>query len=357
MQARGGQMSPKSLKQWILEIGRALDFVARQGMAHRDVKPANILFDDDNNAFLSDFGLAKVVYGDHRDTDAEMTGAGYIVGTPNYVAPEIVLGNSFDGRADQYALALTVFHLMAGASPMQGASSTATIVNQTQRILPLLNTVRPDVPIGVALAVQQALQKRPAMRFPSSADFAEAVIAGLSAGSESSSSVHQAAQSRVTRNRHPDHRKSDQSRRSSSSTVSSRQSQTDRVSVGKRGLVKCPHCQVPLPLRPIHSGRRGRCIHCHAALKISKDLNKLWLLSSNSEGSGKNSGRSNKSQELIIGEEVFGWKLSKKSAAFMAAGLLIMTLIATVYLTVFVTKESEADRLEQKVNALRATED
>ena len=96
---------------------------------------------------------------------------------------------------------------------------------------------------------------------------------------------------------------------------------------------------------------------CHAALKISKDLNKLWLLSSNSEGSGKNSGRSNKSQELIIGEEVFGWKLSKKSAAFMAAGLLIMTLIATVYLTVFVTKESEADRLEQKVNALRATED
>ncbi|MCA9047553.1 MAG: serine/threonine protein kinase, partial [Planctomycetaceae bacterium] len=79
-------VSVDSLKGWVREVDGALDFVNAQSIIHRDVKPANILFDQHGNAYLSDCGLTKIMYGDHRDYNSEMTGAGYVVGTPNYVA-------------------------------------------------------------------------------------------------------------------------------------------------------------------------------------------------------------------------------------------------------------------------------
>lgn len=359
LQEKGGQMAPGSLRKWMREVARALDFVASQGMVHRDVKPANILFDEHSNPFLSDFGLTKIMLGEHRDTDSEMTAAGFVVGTPNYVAPELVLGEDYDGRADQYAMGIIAYHMMVGEPPMQGASSAATMVNQTRRVLPLLSDVRPDFPRRAALAVQKAIDKNPANRFRTSEEFAEAVISSLSGGPGLSSGSHRQINGKRAVNRPIPPRAASRSavrrasaNRSNSSTVSQGDSLQEQVSRGEKGLVKCPACRVPLPLRPIHSGRRGSCIHCQAYLKVSKDLTKLWLLN---RSSGSNSGKSG-AEEMVIGEKLFGWTLPKKIAAAVSALLLLVILAVTVFLTVFVTQETPEDQLRDRVEDIRAVE-
>jgi serine/threonine protein kinase len=173
------QMTPESLRDWVPGVARALDFCFRKGLVHRDVKPANILFDDDNNAFVGDFGLSKVMYGEHTELNSSETMAGIVLGTPNYVSPEVIHGKPYDGRADQYSLGITVYQMLFGRAPMQGASPTVTMINQTQRKLKLLSEIRPDVSRRLALAIQKSIEKQPQDRFACCEDFAEAVLEGL----------------------------------------------------------------------------------------------------------------------------------------------------------------------------------
>src|SRR5207244_11578326 len=100
-------LSPQDLTRWLEPVAEALDFIHKQQYIHRDVKPDNILFDAHNNAYLSDFGVAKTVaeHAQKKQTTV-MTGAGLVLGTPPYMAPELLMGESFDGRVDQYALAI-----------------------------------------------------------------------------------------------------------------------------------------------------------------------------------------------------------------------------------------------------------
>lgn len=179
------QMSPQSLQSWLREVARALDFCYRKGMVHRDVKPANILFDDDHNPYVSDFGLTKIMHGEHTELCSSGTANGVVLGTPNYLPPEIILGAPYDGRADQYSLALTVYHTMCGKPPMQGKSATATMINQTQKKLELLSSFRTDIPRELALAVQKGIEKNPASRFESCEAFADAVLECLRTDSSS----------------------------------------------------------------------------------------------------------------------------------------------------------------------------
>ncbi|GAB5440985.1 MAG: hypothetical protein Fues2KO_13340 [Fuerstiella sp.] len=175
----GKGMPPDSLKTWLREVARALDFCYRKGMVHRDVKPANILFDEDENAYVSDFGLTKIMYGDYDNIDPSDTASGVVLGTPNYISPEVVLGKGYDGRADQYSLGITVYHTLFGKAPMQGDNATATMINQTQKRLQLLSDIRSDVPRELALAVRKSIEKKPEARFDTCEEFAEAVIEGL----------------------------------------------------------------------------------------------------------------------------------------------------------------------------------
>ncbi|MEP3478356.1 MAG: serine/threonine-protein kinase [Fuerstiella sp.] len=190
-----GCMSPESLKTWIREVARALDFCYRKGMVHRDVKPANILFDEDKNAYVGDFGLSKIMGGEHSEMSSDETAAGVVLGTPNYISPEVVQGKDYDGRSDQYSLGITIYHVLTGGPPMQGNTATMTMMNQTQKVLPLLSEVRDDIPRPLAVAVRKAIEKDPDRRFNTCVEFAEAVIEGLrfapliSTSSQSSSSI------------------------------------------------------------------------------------------------------------------------------------------------------------------------
>jgi WD40 repeat protein len=176
---RGGTLPPGYLKDWLPQVAAALDFIHRQRYVHRDVKPDNILFDAAGNAHLGDFGVVKLLAEAERKKTL-LTGLGTVLGTPQYMAPEMLLGKRFDGRIDQYALAVTVYEMLAGRYPFNGASAAAVFeaqVKQTPAPLDELAAVSP----ALAAAVQRALAKGPDERFADCTAFADAVLRGVTA--------------------------------------------------------------------------------------------------------------------------------------------------------------------------------
>src|SRR4051812_25140359 len=145
---------PAALAEWLPAVAEALDFIHAQGYVHRDVKPANILFDAARNAYISDFGVAKAVATDRRaqpgGSQPGLTGARMVLGTPEDMAPQLGLGRPFDGKIDQYALAITVFELLAGRAPFADPTPTAVLVKQTTETAPPLHELRSSVPAALS---------------------------------------------------------------------------------------------------------------------------------------------------------------------------------------------------------------
>src|SRR3954452_9309807 len=162
---------PRELPRWLTAVAAALDYVHTQGYVHRDVKPGNILFDAQGHAFLSDFGVAKVLASstDTRGSQTAMTGVGMVLGTPEYMAPELIMGEPFDGKVDQYALAVTVYELLCGRRPFEEGAKTKVLVLHTTKAPPQLTEHRPGIGGRLNQAVLRGLAKDPADRYPSCA--------------------------------------------------------------------------------------------------------------------------------------------------------------------------------------------
>jgi len=160
--------------EWLPHIAGALDFVGTRGYVHRDVKPGNILFDEPGNAYLSDFGIAKVLATDQADSKQGFTRAGMVLGTPEYMAPELIMGKPIDGKTDQYALAVTVFQCLADRHPIEGSTANGIYVAQVTQEPDVLHALVPTIPAAVSTAVKRALSKHPNDRFPSCVSFADA---------------------------------------------------------------------------------------------------------------------------------------------------------------------------------------
>jgi serine/threonine-protein kinase len=181
---------PRTLAGWLPGVAEALDFVHRRGYLHPDVKPANILFDDQGHPYLSDFGVVKVLAaGPNKRGGAALTGAGMVLGTPAYMAPELIRGEKCDGRADQYALAAAVYELLAGDVPFPGATPAAILVKQTTEDVTPLHQVNPAIPAELGAAVERGLAKDPAQRYASCAELAQAVLAVAVPGSATSTAT------------------------------------------------------------------------------------------------------------------------------------------------------------------------
>lgn len=158
------------------EAAAALAHAHRHGVVHRDVKPANIMLDEDARVVLTDFGISKVAPTSTSSTTAvQLTEMGTALGTPYYMAPEQGLGQPVDGRADQYALAILGFQMLAGRLPFDGDSPQAIIHRHIHEAPPRLNALRPDVPAPLAAAIARALSKAPSNRYPSMEEFAAAL--------------------------------------------------------------------------------------------------------------------------------------------------------------------------------------
>jgi serine/threonine protein kinase len=170
-------MTLASLCDWLEAVADALDFIHAEGFIHRDVKPENILFDAHGNAYLSDFGMAKALAAILPENyGAKLTGAGMMIGTPGYVAPEQIMGQHVDGRSDQYGLASTVYEMLVGRNPFSGVPLSAILVHQTTKGARPPNEVCASIPAPVSLAIHRAMSIEPPDRFSSCAEFARAVL-------------------------------------------------------------------------------------------------------------------------------------------------------------------------------------
>lgn len=156
------------------QIGRALQHAHDRGVIHRDLKPNNILLDEAGNAYLSDFGLAKMM-----EMSLNLTRSGNLVGTPAYVAPELVRGEPANERSDIYSLGIILYHMLAGRPPFEQSESgvLALLYKQVEEDPPVLHQINPEIPAAVEAIVMQALRKKPEERYSS----AEAMVLDLNA--------------------------------------------------------------------------------------------------------------------------------------------------------------------------------
>ncbi|MBL8825966.1 MAG: serine/threonine protein kinase [Planctomycetaceae bacterium] len=332
---------PRSLRKWLPQIADALDFVHQQQYVHRDVKPANILFDEQGNAFLSDFGLTRVLTEESQRTeDQNLTQAGFLVGTAHYVAPEIVVGREIDGRCDQYSLAVTIFEALTATLPFNGPTSSAIVVKHARDPAPLLHEVLPSLSRELSEVIAQGMAKHPRRRFHRCADFAEAVLEHC------------------------------RSPRSTSVTVNVPNPTSGEVtSHGVEGQIPCPKCQRILAIEPKFAGRRGVCQYCRSRVRIAGDLNSLTLImpqaaptnaaviaandtlpsgiqSRPSLPSGISSSPLTDSLDdsvVTLEERVFGLRISRRTATIMGVVLVMLCLLSVIFITNYASREPVDD--------------
>jgi serine/threonine protein kinase, bacterial len=157
----------------VTAVAEALDYAHQRDLLHRDVKPANILLahpeSGDERILLADFGIARWLNDISGLTATNMT-----VGTVSYAAPEQLMGDKLDGRADQYSLAATAFHLLTGSPPFTHSNPAVVISQHLSALPPSLGAQRPDL-AAIDAVFAKALAKDPKDRFERCADFARAL--------------------------------------------------------------------------------------------------------------------------------------------------------------------------------------
>jgi serine/threonine-protein kinase len=169
---REGPLPLRRALELALQIGRGLAFAHAQGLVHRDVKPQNVLMNGDDQAKVTDFGIARSL-----DVDAGVTQTGTVLGTSAYIAPEQASGGDITAQTDVYSFGVVLYELLTGEVPFPGESFVAVAMKHINEPLPDLREQRPEIPPRLAAAVQRSLAKEPAERFGSMDEF----VAELSA--------------------------------------------------------------------------------------------------------------------------------------------------------------------------------
>ena len=170
---RTGRLPFGDVLRIVREVASALDYAHRQGVVHRDIKPENILLAE-GHAVVADFGIARAVAV--AATAANFTQVGTLIGTVAYMAPEQAVGETVDGKADQYALACVAYELLEGRAPFVGATAMAVLTQHlTAPPPPFQPRTHDALPEGTERAIQRALAKDTGDRFATVLEFADAM--------------------------------------------------------------------------------------------------------------------------------------------------------------------------------------
>ncbi len=154
-----GQLDTSLTAKVLEQVGSALTFAHRNGVVHRDVKADNIFMDEDGNAYLSDFGIAKEVGADAGD------GAGTLVGTPAYMAPEQIRGEGAGPHSDMYAFGIMLYEMLSGSRPFAEETLATLVYKHLNEPLPMIDPDALSVPPAFNSIIQRATAKDPAERY------------------------------------------------------------------------------------------------------------------------------------------------------------------------------------------------
>ena len=168
-----GSVDPLLVAAAAAQVACGLDYAHRRGIVHRDVKPGNVLFDEDGNAIITDFGIATARF------HGRLTASGRAMGTPHYMSPEQAMGKLIDGRSDVYAMGIMLYESLAGFPPFDGADSFSVGYKQVHEKPVALDQVNKHTPAALSAIVMRCLEKNPAERYPRAYDLADALIAFL----------------------------------------------------------------------------------------------------------------------------------------------------------------------------------
>jgi hypothetical protein len=162
---RLGRLPIAEAVAYAIEIGRALEAAHEQRLVHRDVKPQNVLIDEEGNAKVTDFGIARSLELDVR----QLTAAGRVVGTTDYVSPEQALGREVTGQSDVYSLGVVLYEMLTGEVPFKGETSVSVAMKHVNETLPDLQRRRPEISAALAAVVERATAKDLSNRYQSAA--------------------------------------------------------------------------------------------------------------------------------------------------------------------------------------------
>jgi len=167
-----GPLSPDAAARMLREVAWALAYAHGRGIVHRDVKPDNILLEaETGRALVSDFGIARAA----REGESQISDPGRLMGTAHFMSPEQSTGETLDGRSDLYSLGVVGYLALSGRLPFDAPSSPALLLKHVHEPAPALTGVAAGVPARLADVIDRCLAKRPADRFASGEDLADAL--------------------------------------------------------------------------------------------------------------------------------------------------------------------------------------
>jgi serine/threonine-protein kinase len=171
--SRRKTVSASSAASIAVQVACALDYAHRHGVVHRDIKPDNILFDEDGNVALTDFGIATARF------HGRLTANGRAMGTPHYMSPEQAMGKLVDGRSDLYAVGLLLYEMLLGHPPFDGEDSYAVGYKHVHETPVAPDQVDTRIPAGLSAITMKCLSKQAVDRYDRGFELADALIAFL----------------------------------------------------------------------------------------------------------------------------------------------------------------------------------
>ncbi|GAA1483152.1 Stk1 family PASTA domain-containing Ser/Thr kinase [Gordonia sinesedis] len=173
-----GPVSPRQAMTWMADVAAAMDFSHRNGIVHRDMKPANVMIDKSGAVKVMDFGIARAM----SDSTSTMTQTSAVLGTAQYLSPEQARGIKVDPRSDIYSMGCVLFELLTGQPPFTGDSPVAVAHQHVHEDPPWPSAIRPDIPRELDSVVLKAMSKNKENRYQSAADLRADLIKVLAGG-------------------------------------------------------------------------------------------------------------------------------------------------------------------------------